>query len=245
MELLDYLLSTPPTKLYKYREVNDNNLTALLNDRIYVPRADCVNDKHELALTSEIDNEHYNKIFNRFITLARKGCYLLSFSSLPNSLKMWNKYSDKFSGYMLEFNSKDIVDEIRRSRGGFCWGYVKYGDRMVAISKSILDEMEKDKKGNYQLKINAHNCGFFFEKTKKWEPEQEFRFAFGVEKSDISFINKYGAIIYKKGFFVENIIPTKIFIGFKMNEINKKKIIDYCKFKKIPYCFVDERFADM
>jgi len=243
MELIDYLLNKPPEKLYKYREVNENNLTALFDDRIYVPRADRVNDKNELALAPENSNKHYDEIFNRFIKLGRKGCYILSFTILPDNLKMWNKYCEKFSGFVLEYDSKDIIEQISKSRTGSKWGYVKYNCEKVIVSKLVLDEIGKEQNANYQIRVDEYSTGFFFIKTPRWKYEEEFRFAFGVEGQDINFINKNDAIIYKKGFFIENVIPTKIFIGFNMEEKIKEQIIDYCLHKHIKHEIVNKSFT--
>ncbi len=50
LQLKNYLELNSPEKLYKYRRYNDNSVQALINDEIYLSRADFFNDPYDCLL---------------------------------------------------------------------------------------------------------------------------------------------------------------------------------------------------
>ena len=199
-----------PKYVYKYRHANINNLKALINNQLYVPRTDYLNDVSELALYS---SEQSCNAFERFLTLLQKGCYVLSFGSEKDNVLLWNTYSDSFSGFVIEYSFSDIKEQIGiQGRGSRC-GFINYNDNKILLPEKIISFYKEHLNDNIILKDNCPD--YMFTKSSFWCKEKEFRFIFGVEEADKDYINKNGALIYKKGFFIENIKPSKVIIGYR------------------------------
>ena len=212
-----------PISLYKYRGSNSNNIDALLGNKLYVPRTDFLNDISELSLYSSITN---TEVFEKFITLLRKGSYILSFGTENNNMMLWNLYCDSFKGYVLEYSFYDLINIIKKQREGGRYGFVKYSKNKKMISTNFMEKYKSIHNNNITVDFESYN--FMFIKSFSWKEEKEYRIVFSVQDSDIDFINKNNSVIYKKGFFIENIKPNKVIIGYKMGTDNKNTIIAYC-----------------
>jgi len=213
-----------PEVVFKYRSSNSQNIDALMKNMLYVPRTDYLNDVSELSLYS---TDNYVEIFEKFISLLRKGSYILSLGTESNNMILWNLYSDSFKGFIIEYQFEDLISCIKKQREGCRCGYVTYSNNKKFISSSFLDQYKQVQNDNCTIDFNSYS--FMFNKSSSWKVENEFRMAFPVQDSDIEFINVNNSIIYKKGFFIKDIRPNRIVIGYKMELVTKNNILKFCK----------------
>lgn len=220
-----------PKNVFKYKSANAKNLKALLNNQLYVPRADCVNDVSEIALFVKEDNA---KLFNKFIKLFQKGCYILSFGVENDNVVMWNTYSNSFGGYVIDYSIESLKEKIvvQHSAAGCRYGFVHYSDKKIPISPEVIQQYGKIHKSDVVIKFDSYKP--MFTKSSSWSYKKEFRFVFGASDQDIDFINPNNSKIYKKGFMIEQIKPNKVILGYKMEDYYKRRIINYCNNNDIP-----------
>lgn len=145
--------------LYKYFSFNENSISCLINNEIWMSSLREFNDPFESLVSVDFGNEELQKLFEAYIQKKVVFC----FSECNKNILMWSHYADKHKGFCIG------VDESR---------FLKHN----LLSKVIYKELDPNIKDEI-LKIsrtNASKAGKVYEKLithkhKDWEYEKEQR----------------------------------------------------------------------
>ncbi len=200
--------------IYKYKSFNEQDRTALLESKIWVPIFRSLNDpsdpfwflKHDDGvLYNGFDDDEYQKIIDEVV---RKN-FCLSFSNNYDNPILWNYYSDGMRGVVLGYSKNELLSKMKRRVSSVCAKKVIYRDNKI----NIYEFLPNLKNGEYTFRQISK---FLFYKGKTWKKEDEFRII--GENHE-----------YANGFSLEDILPKEIFIGWKMEDKTRKELILFCK----------------
>ena len=159
---------------------------------------------------SFLEREVFDYI-NKFVCYSYGVC---SFAIDPFNIQMWSHYADSHSGVCLAFNREQLIEScmsdntIRFRRvHGFRAESIDYVDEIPSVKIEFTDN------GLNEFKIDWFSV--LLKKLKSWEYEQEFRLIF------YSMMENWERT---RGF--DRSCLKYIFFGEKMNEENKKTIMN-------------------
>ena len=161
--------------LYRYSPADFFNISALLEDNIYLVSARYMNDEHEGQVWHAILDPEENETYKQLI---QTQVYLKSFSEDKNSIYMWKNYADNFSGICVAYDFSSASEELLRKLYPVQYSPIAFrcSDHKIAISTPYL----------------------FMRKSMRWEEEHEWRFieTGAVSKPKPVNIKKYIRAIY-------------------------------------------------
>lgn len=161
--------------LYRYSPADFFNISALLEDNIYLVSARYMNDEHEGQVWHAILDPEENETYKQLI---QTQVYLKSFSEDKNSIYMWKNYADNFSGICVAYDFSSASEELLRKLYPVQYSPIAFrcSDHKIAISTPYL----------------------FMRKSMRWEEEHEWRFieTGAVSKPEPVNIKKYIRAIY-------------------------------------------------
>ena len=132
-----------------------------------------------------------------------------SFCESPKQLLMWSHYANEHKGFCVEYNiSKWEVTDVR-NRVLFP---VIYRDDFFDFTPHLISNIQSNNFNNIYTTISGAT------KSKEWEYEQEWRFIFAI-----------GDSFPKQNYPMD--CQTKVFLGSRMEEKSKNRVIDICKEK--------------
>lgn len=224
-------------KLYKYKSASTNNdgknydIENLLNDSLWISTLDKMNDPLEMGFYIDKDVDLSEVASFQLWLLQQFSC--ISFSTTKICRRLWNYYTDGMKGMTIEYTDTTVrkaleaidistikVDEMIPKKPLKCTNLATEGRVIYDGRKINLSEWYKAFIGE-----NA-SPGFLpntvpFHKDNSWADEKEYRFAF-----DKTFT--------PKDCLLKNMVPTGIYIGYRMPSTNTDILCEYCKGKKIP-----------
>ena len=129
-------------------------------------RVNDINESSRTIFTNPKMLEYYDDIVERIshyrqISLTQNGkrmCY-----DIP---AMWGHYADKGNGVCLLFDKKAFLSKLSDKEWSGRIRYVEYSSQDIVLNRSI-DELPSE--------IESNKQSIFFEKTKDWSYEQEYR----------------------------------------------------------------------
>lgn len=231
----DYKNSYIPNYLYKYWSFDspriDDNLDALVNEEIWMPRANTLNDPLEFQMLKDDLNDD-DKFLIREYTLFRNS--VLSLTSNPKQHLMWSHYGAAHTGLCLEFLllGKNNVFPIT---------YIPYQvdvtenlKKWLAIKSTVLNK-DVFELTNDENQVLAEAMRVMFYKKSDWKYEEEYRIIGRkdyVDGDEYGFFKGYMSKLSNLGLMLNRIIlgyncdlENKAKIMNKVNEINKKRLI--------------------
>jgi hypothetical protein len=245
-----------PKTIYKYRDWKDGNHQKLLIDNeLYTPSVNQINDPFDCLINfdysdlekgnltlratdilfkefgNELDKLGYDqlslldikgkedlskitclkkKFDKELIQNRKKYLGVISFSKRWDSILMWSHYSNCHTGFCLGFKTEKLIHS----------GYFNNGHKVHY-------------KRNYP-KVDPFDTDFekivrvFYNKSKDWEYEQEYRMTklFGYNKDDNEFKRQ-------KLFYFNDDFISEIVIGMKTSDTDRDQIIQICKEKNV------------
>jgi len=143
-----------PKYLYRYKSLDGESfhhtLDIILNNRMYTPKAEDLNDPCE-GFYTWVENE-----FKEIGDIEKqKMVRILSFSESYNDNSLWAHYTNGFKGICFEFDAEKIQNKLKYEGG---LSQVIYSDSVPQIS--LTDDKYKDR---------------YIYKSKEWEHEKEWR----------------------------------------------------------------------
>lgn len=153
----------------------------------------------------------------------RKIVNLCSFSAINNSLLMWSHYSDNHKGFCIEYDL-ELLDASHPFRHNLypvvysskLYGLRLYAEKLVAVNRQEFTPM---------LPLLA-----MLHKFDGWQYEEEWR------------------MIFEQGIAIDDQpapIPSRIFLGSKMDTTKCEQLLAICEQKNIPISqmrLADDRF---
>lgn len=165
------------------------------------------------------------------------------FTNEYDSETMWGHYTDNYRGFVLEYDFSEVIRnqiiEFKNKKLEFNYliAPVIYTDRKFDMTEVLLQELVFNMLNSslYNLEIKKGLTYFdidklldmkvIFNKSNKWNDEKEWRLIINSKN-------------YQKDGQPELLLkckPTKVYLGIRMTEENKKEIIQICKESNIEY----------
>ncbi|MEM8510466.1 MAG: DUF2971 domain-containing protein [Bacteroidota bacterium] len=124
-------------------------------------------DEQLTAYYENDKNDNFSKIRRSFWTLQTNGVGILSLTNNPLNILMWAHYSGEY-GFMVEYNKKGIIDDIKKNNIDTLKNYVLYPINYVDHLRQISIP------GKYKT-ADVPFLYSFGVKQKAWEYEKEWR----------------------------------------------------------------------
>ena len=177
----------------------------------------------------KVRKEYFDKILSY-----RDNALISCFSKTNKSILMWSHYADKHKGICIEFEQEDDEDFFD----------VKYQeerqnlDLFEIMSRMLAYEYIGEKADINDYRISNLILSPFLCKSLEWKYEEEVRCIHPLSKlNDKISLDKdedgNDMYLYK----MDKI--SKVYIGYKMEELNKSNLVSLLREKNIPYVFVN------
>ena len=206
--------------LYKFKACeHDYDIEAVVQNKLWVSTLHNMNDPMELAFYIN-PNDADGAFVQEFQAHITRAFGVISFSKTWKNKQLWNYYSNGFKGMVIAYDSTSIDFAIKEVLHNVSYdkGDVKYENVKYDLTKL------------YQLFLNGGGETLFpyrsiYTKDTSWRKEHEYRYSLPTQ----FFGDKIDIITGK---YLENIVPSAIYIGYKMNYKNKQKLINYAQYQK-------------
>lgn len=215
--------------IYKFKSGNTNDITALLQDGLWVSNYDFLNDPIDFPIYVNPTVDVSIEVIEEYINYFRKSHCCMSFSKKINNKRLWDYYTNGMKGMAIAYDYAVIrsaleqigiktkpISKHKRSLNTMNYDVAIEGTVMYDGAKVDLTELFTNDKADHAIEDEA-----FFHKDDSWQDESEYRFVF-----DFKDYNKPGFMLY-------NMTPSHIFIGNRMTSEDKNNIKDYCLKKGI------------
>lgn len=164
------LLSKSAERLFKYYNLNINNIDALLNNYFHLSNPETFNDPFDcnVNLASDISDD---KLAN-LKTVKRNNIEnigVVSFSETIDNHLMWAHYTNNYNGFAIEFKGTEVTINLVKDR------FEKFTLTKVFYPKEI-----KRIKSDYPFAMHY----IMTTKMKHWEYEREWRIICQLKKND-------------------------------------------------------------
>lgn len=167
-------------------------------------------DKLYEVLT-KITGDQIIEMNNRFNSAIKQGYKICSFSERLDSMLMWSHYSEKHTGFVMEYNFSELGVTDVRSR---CMWPVLYDDNLFDASAFFNEQKESGAFNNLFGIISS------IHKAKDWSYEHEWRLILPFSPSDPPL-----------NYSVPK--PKALYLGSKISDANREKVIKIAKAKQI------------
>lgn len=147
---------------------------------------------------------------DQIINTVRAGMKICSFSATKDPIVMWSHYADNHRGFCMEYDISSINDFSRRMLFP-----VIYQNDMFDTTKYLVEAICN--KGTFN---NLFGSLQILYKSPEWSYEKEWRLA-------------YIAGVIAKEQNVPFARPNRVYMGARMSDENRQKIIQICKSKGV------------
>ncbi|SIQ57206.1 Protein of unknown function [Bacillus cereus] len=155
--------------------------------------------------------EEGNKELLEMNEMFQKGTLISCFSEVNDSILMWSHYATNHTGFCIEYNFKKVGIENPLTR---LLQPVIYKDEMFDIAGYFLEARENI--GRFNNLIGTYAAII---KSTEWSYEKEWRLAFTLGNGE--------------GFSRSLFRPESIYLGAKISNEDKEKLIEIAKKKRI------------
>ena len=239
------IIKVSPNKnrtLYKYLVCDRQNLENLKNDSIFFryPKGFKTDEYDSVfKLSEKLKESTYStskelyELLNRYL---QKNIFVTCFTENKSENQMWEKYSDDYSGYCIEYSLdyfyKNYIEKKINDNDNYTNNIapVVYEKDIFDVADYYLDEYSKELLIEKNFKNIIVPVLFFTTLTKRSEYfwENEWRW-FEIEVK-----NPNEKSIYTEDGMIKIVgKPKAIYLGKKMSKENKKEIISIAKEKNI------------
>lgn len=173
------------------------------------------------------------EVFDKIINY-RDNALISCFSKNNQSILMWSHYADKHKGICIEFEQEDDEDfydvKYQEERQNL--------DLFEIMSRMLAYEYIGEKVDINISRISSLILAPFLCKSLEWKYEEEVRCIYSLSKlNDKISLDKDNdgndMYLYK----MDKI--SKVYIGFKMDDVKKERLIELLEEKNIPYVFME------
>ena len=205
--------------LYKYKDISNENFKytqdLFVNSRIYLPKANLLNDPNEGVGIIDIKNQHHD--YGNLLEERNRQCKtkVCSFTKNYKNVVMWSHYANQHKGICIEFNFQNMSQEIK--------------DKLVPVT--YVDTVQ------HCEHKNVNHINFFSYKTKEWAYEEEVRY---ITNENEEYLNISDDMI-RRVYLGARINTADIeWIKFWLKNYSKRKIeLVQLKFKTMSYELIE------
>lgn len=153
-----------------------------------------------------------DKVFQDGSNHIKENTYLTCFSEDFDTILMWSHYADSNMGICIKYNIKNYDDFLMR----LCYP-IKYEE-----GYDYTEELSNIKENFHKLRLDP-----YLRKETRWSYEKEWRILVQYD------ILLRCAIKIGENYFLKLPKPSAIYLGKRITDMNKEKIIDICKKREI------------
>lgn len=176
-------------KLYKYRDQIKREIDTLVENKLFAPDKDKLNDPTEMCLDdsefldflekNKIYSQLVKEIFDDLIDFAKTKCGIFSLSEDVNNELLWAYYANGHKGFCIEYDSDIIMEnynyglEIKNKN----LNINKLVHRIKVVYKNSYPVLNRDdliRKDNMNLLLTC----IAGTKSERWHQENEVRLIF-------------------------------------------------------------------
>lgn len=205
--------------LYKFKGSAQYNIDALLNNQLWISSLNKMNDPMDMGFyidEEKVKNEKYSdEDIIRFQKEFNTGVYLMSFSTIVANMRLWNYYTDGFSGFVIGYKKTEIQKALDDLKCNYYSQKITYEDKTYDHTSMFIPFLHHE---SYSENLIIDSL---FTKSLFWEEESEYRFSVSPK---VDWINSE-----EEGGLIPNLRPSIIYVGYRMDEKNKKRIFEFCK----------------
>lgn len=215
--------------LVKSKEDNeeyDKNVTDVVDNKLWVSRYSELNDKNgimikfnkERIINAGVKEQDYPMIEKQIIGGIQDLFHVISFGSSCHNKKLWDDYSDGYTGMAIEYKLEDVITSLKNPDYDVTWfenGKVVYNNEKLDLTSFVLELLNVPPTQS----LESYNIPNMLTKDEIWKEEKEYRIVFSSE----------GHI----GFELNDLRPSSIYVGYLKKTEDKMKLADYCKKNKI------------
>lgn len=236
-ELLPVARNMFPEKLYKYYQLNNDEnsnqrkFDTLKNNLIWSSIYSEFNDPFECQYMY-LEKEDFvamgfpddtKKIWDMIMEKIRQRITTICFTQNPNDMPMWAHYANEHKGFCVEY---EIIDPSNLYPVFYVENRMKTQGLFIELVYRLFCESATAEEKSSILKHIMLLSAF---KDKSWESEREIRAIFINSKDDM---NPTGKLYSCKDI---GVAPSKIYIGAKCTDENRKLLINIAKLLAIEY----------
>ena len=240
--------------LYKYSPADIYSIENLSKSNLFFKFAGKFSDKFDSSF--EVD-ETYDQDLNitfentsgiKLDKIVQRDCLVTCFTETNLNNEMWEGYADFHKGFCQEYDLKELqgeyIEHIFFKNDNYTENIcpVIYGEQLFQASKYFPIEYTGDisKIENFQKIIVPVIFFATLTKLEEFSFENEWRW-FKLFTQDLPDKRGFEKVGGNLGILREVIPPKAVYLGKRMEEKNKKEIIEICKTKKIKvYQMVEE-----
>lgn len=212
-------------KLFKFYFFNTNNIDSLHNSYFYLASPKDFNDPFDCQ-------NHQEELMQKKYPI-RKDIFdnlgVSCFTRNSQNPSMWDRYTDKYSGYCIKFKNINLFDRTKidiRSNVAYTSKYFNIEWYYQEIFKEI-DHQKISENSKNDMKFIITIGHKYCQKSTDWKNEEEYRIVSLRCKENL-----------RKIYYDPSQIE-ELYLGYNMIEENKKIILDVIKAKGInPKIFV-------
>lgn len=244
-----------PDRLYRYRSVNNNNVEAFRDDKIYMASTGNLNDPYDTLLMcvnpliSRVTNKEFKiktlseqLMYNIYAMLRdrivqfQNSMLISCYTDKYDSMLMWSHYADYHRGFVLEYSRETLID----TDTPFC--PVLYSDNRFDATRTIIQPLMLELAKS--MRIVESDCKEIPEKLvpeeirslqihKAPNPNEALLSCF-VKSIEWSYENEWRHVSSKavagdgstKDYFLSHIKPSAIYYGTRISSEHYKELHD-------------------
>lgn len=218
---------------------DDTNISKEAELRYAIVEDKIISEFTKFRKSSKVDF-YLNYMIDFYYMITIEKYHVACFSTDFDSPPMWGNYADSLTGFVVGYRIDDLVSSgVVYNEKNVSWcdfkptgkgilKQVEYNDNgsehhtlyVLDLFKHIIqyDILGKSKS---EIKPPSYNVDYFYKKSFSWSYEKEWR-------------------IVKTSFEPLKIIPSVLYVGSRVADIDKKSILDLAVSKNIPCYFMIE-----
>ena len=192
--------------MYKFKSANDRDVEALLNNQLWISTLEKMNDPMDLGFYIN-SSKHSDNDIRKFQDALNKSFVIISLASKVQNRRLWNYYTDGMKGFALDYRVEDLAKALKAMGAKTTISKkVTYGDEKLELSDMLDDYMTSGKVPTLR------KADLLFKKDISWSSEDEHRIV-----TEADFLKLFSGAEEEGGLLLENVMPSQINVGYKMD----------------------------
>lgn len=204
--------------MYKFKSANDRDVEALLNNQLWISTLEKMNDPMDLGFYIN-SSKYSDKDIKKFQDALNKSFVIISLATKVQNRRLWNYYTDGMKGFALDYRVEDLVKALKAMGAKSTISRkVTYGDEKLELSDMLDDYMASGKVPTLR------KADLLFKKDVSWSSEDEHRIV-----TEADFLKSFSGAEENGGLLLENVMPSQINVGYKMDSKKLSQLEGYAR----------------
>ncbi len=207
--------------MYKFKSAVDQDIVCLENKQLWVSTLEFMNDPMDLGFFIK-GSKFSDSDIQFFQSAINKAFVIISLTKRVQNRRLWNYYTNGMKGFVLNYNVLDLEKSLTNLGAKHIRkNYVKYDTTKTEATNMCQAFLDR---GTLPTPEDAN---ILFKKDISWESENEYRI---IAEADFLGSN---VLTRPKGKALENILPTQIIIGYKMENSDVDRVMEVARINGI------------